>query len=438
MKINNELYWPCGEPGRFLQGSMVDFYENKNKNWMDMEEPRYNAKEARLVVFHLWGCTSSLKDLQYSQCLVLLFFLIEKYPEHAGTLAYAMKIPFAYGDFEISRELALRTLKNSSKSDLKNSGKEYIDLIAEDKNTHVLDILGMIIDELSREKMLTEEVYASLLEDFSEPVKNWREYEVPKCKQKGCYETIKIIQDLCFRYEAYETCLRLSGLLFIAGNELQEYFAETVAFMGKVAYENGYEEIARQCFSFVESQSADIFANVEEKYRVILNKKTEMIIPKIAYDTDMNIQEKVESGEIRLYTKEEVFEYIANEKPKALKQQKKEQKQREKKLESVKARYDLIADTLQEETLKEINTLLEMLGEEDAYCAIAGKLYRQKGEIYLNLNELQKAEECLTKAYQCEEGRFSPELMKDFAVLAEKSGKKKEAEAYSFRASILS
>lgn len=88
--------------------------------------------------------------------------------------------------------------------------------------------------------------------------------------------------------------------------------------------------------------------------------------------------------------------------------------------------------------MSEINTLLEMLGEEDAHCAIAGKLYRQKGEIYLSLDELQKAEECLTKAYQCEEGRFSPELMKDFAVLAEKSGKKQEAEAYSFRASVLS
>ena len=101
---------------------MVDFFENKNKNWMEMEEPRYNAKEARLVVFHLWGCTSSLKDLQYSQCLVMLFFLIEKYSEHSGTLAYAMKIPYAYGDYEISRELAFRTLKHSSKNDLKNSG----------------------------------------------------------------------------------------------------------------------------------------------------------------------------------------------------------------------------------------------------------------------------------------------------------------------------
>ena len=62
MKINNELYWPCGEPGEFMQGSMVDFYENENKCWMELDEPRYDAKKARITVFHLWGCTESLKD----------------------------------------------------------------------------------------------------------------------------------------------------------------------------------------------------------------------------------------------------------------------------------------------------------------------------------------------------------------------------------------
>ena len=58
----------------------------------------------------------------------------------------------------------------------------------------------------------------------------------------------------------------------------------------------------RECFAFVESQSADIFANVEEKYHAILNKKTEMIIPKIAYTIDESILKKSQRGYKIIYT----------------------------------------------------------------------------------------------------------------------------------------
>ena len=49
MKINNELYWPCGEPGEFMQGSMVDLYESENKKWLEMNEPRYDVDDARVI-----------------------------------------------------------------------------------------------------------------------------------------------------------------------------------------------------------------------------------------------------------------------------------------------------------------------------------------------------------------------------------------------------
>ena len=66
---------------------------------------------------------------------------------------------------------------------------------------------------------------------------------------------MKTIEEVCFRRQAYRSCLILSPMYMLSGKDCRTHFDESLFFIGKVLYELGYLEQARNCFQCVDANT---------------------------------------------------------------------------------------------------------------------------------------------------------------------------------------
>lgn len=95
------------------------------------------------------------------------------------------EIAFDTGDIEFCREFAIRNARDGY------SKKQYNPIKRESADENVVDIMGMITDELGE---LEDDDYDELLEDFGVLLSQWRALKVPKYKEADAYETMYEIQ----------------------------------------------------------------------------------------------------------------------------------------------------------------------------------------------------------------------------------------------------
>lgn len=443
---NSDKYWiVTEEPFSCDIVSMADQCKETMEAWNELPQPRYEQKESYDKLIDVYFSLMEKPVLEPGLATVVLFAVVQNSPEDSRYLDENMDIYMRYIERnipEFCREVVLRDLKHMSKSDLSNQGQEYVEVIKEDKNTHVADILGMIVDELQEKGVMTDCLYEELVNELKEYIIQWRELDVPKTEAKEAYSVMRAMEEICFKYRAYRTCLILSPMYMISGKDCQNHFDESVFFIGKVLYELGYREYARNCFQRVDANTnqACWSKEGEEKYKRLLNEETKLEVPQWVYDRDEDMQKKVQNGEAIIVSDEE-----ADEMELFGTKRRKEEKSRERKNNNLlKKRIAAVSEQWEEfdasegEALhRKAEELLEILGELGKNTEEVVSIYRRKGEEYLKAQDYKGAEQEFDKAYSFRMGRYDSKLMSDFAILAEHNGQKGRAKAYQFRAKIL-
>ena len=437
LDIDNEMRWSL-DGQKFFCGSVVDYYKEQILNWEATGFPNNRERGVAASIHCMINNAISFNFFQYAQIMVLLFHLIAETAEDASAIIAYMKMSYKFMDFEISREQAMYALKYVSKSDLRNSGKEYIKLLEEDRDTNVADILGMILDELESKGNLSEEDYDKLLTALAKPIERWRNYDLPKATQEGSYKTIKQIVDVCYEWKAYQSLLRLLGILFIAGGKSREYFYNNLFFMAKVAFDLGYLEVARQCFLYVDEKTNQRCWDADSnKYRVVLNQKTHLEVPEEAFELEKVVKQKLEMGEIMLYTKQEVWDYLDNKIAIPFKDSMQIAKQRAKIGEKAVKKFQKYKKGTPEEQMKGIDEAFAVLTEDKYLYEDAGYLFFTKGKIYERLNDYENAYSCFLESYKCLNAKQNPILLLSIATQLFVRKRNAEGIAYVFRAYML-
>ncbi|MBR1702956.1 MAG: hypothetical protein IJ716_13575 [Lachnospiraceae bacterium] len=461
------------EPYQITIVNLAEEYEEAVREWNALPQPRYKQEESMDRAVDLNSTLLEKPEEETQLAMFALYVAISDNPEEGWYLTRAMDYYFRHMKRnlpEFCREIIFRDLKHTSKADLSNSGKDYVALIKENENTHVADILGLILEELQEKaelsggvgEGLSDKTIEELIDELKEPIVQWRNFKLPKTEDDSAYEVIRRIAEVCFRHKAYRTCLLLSPLHMICGKRSFTHFEESLFFTGKVLYELGYEEFARNCFQRVDENTAHTCWRKEnEKYRALLEKETVLDVPQWVYDRDADIQEKAARGEALIVTDSEMDEIDENHEKEVKKQSRKYEKQLSESLakfveewKQVEALAGLGGDANAEtgiglkgqtdaesradvELHKKVEELLALLGEAGKDTKEAVECHCLNGEVYLREGNAAKAEEEYRAAYAIDAGRYSSRLMKDFAELAEYRGQKGMAKAYCFRAEIL-
>ncbi len=343
---------------------------------------------------------------------------------------------FESGDLEICRELVIRSIKESSKSDVANGNKAFIPLSQESADDNVADIMGMITDELGE---LPDEDYEELLDDFGALLVQWRALEVPKCQDKDAYELVYELVQRCYEHKAYRTATRLSGLLYVADERKKKpNLAKTNLLMGKIMYELGYMEVAKRCFMFAdEDTKGKCWKDVPEKYRILLEQETKLEITEEVLEKQKFIDDGIASGKFKGYTLKECRKYRAGELEIEFPDTKKQEKERNKIVEKALKAYEKHSDGDASEKLKGIDEAFKVFTEEPEAYEQAAYLYFMKANIYLDEDDLENAYDCIKKAYKCKNGNINGMVLLTFAIILSKMGRFNEANIYIFRTFIL-
>ena len=301
------------------------------------------------------------------------------------------------------------------------------------------DILGMVVEELESKKRIDEKKYKSLLNDFAKLLEKWRNLEVPKSQHEGSYDLIYQIVEACYINKAYRTALRLSSLLFISDQtKNEENLSKSLFMMGKITYELGHLEVAKRCFLFADEDTNGKCWNSEDKqYNELLEQETELELTDEIIEKDRQLQEKVDKGEIKLYTSIEVDKYYEGELDIPFVDLKKQKKDRMKTGEKAIKKYEKYAQGSIEERMKGIEEAFSVFTEEPEVYEAAAYLYYLKANLYITKNDYETAYKYFRKAYQCEGGKRNGLVLLGTAITLSQTGRMKEATVYLFRTYIL-
>lgn len=442
MSINEELYCPIPNNGiGFVKGSVQNLFQNLiNQYNRDFNQKEINKDKIKRIVEDIIAWSKGRLCLnEFAQTMVLLLLVLEEKNNSRIVWLYSAGIAFNCGDLEICRELVLFAIEKSGKSDVNNSNGEFIKLSREDKEVNTADILGMIVEELEREGHLGEENYNELLDDFANPLEQWRELDVPKSKQNGSYDLVYKIVELCYKHNAYRTAMRLSGLLYISDQtKNKENLSKTIFLMGKILYELGYLEVAKRCFLYADEETkGECWNSDDEEYHALLQQETKLELTEEILKKDKELKEKINSGEIKLYTEEEVDKYYDGELDIPFTDPKKQKKARTKIGEKAIKKYEKYAQDSVEERMKGIEEAFSVFKEEPEVYEAAAYLYYLKANIFLSQNDFETAYEYFLRAYQCAEGKRNGLVLLGTAITLSQMGRMKEAVVYLFRTYIL-
>ena len=410
--------------------------------WNDLQVPRFMQKNCRACFLDLFGSLLEKPVCESLMATIVLAAVWGNSPEHTDYLYKHLHIYMDYGDFsipELCREIVIRELKHTSRSDLSNSGKEFLEIIKESKNEHVMDILGFALDELLKKGELTDSMCEELTDSLKTPLLRWRNLDVPKTAKEESYQIMKELECVLFAHHAYETCLILSPMLMIAGTDCQSHYEESLFFVGKILYELGYLEYAKNCFLrvVVNGREEVLNASEDKKYKELLNADTYLMIPHWVEDQDLDIAQMLKNGQAFWASDDEADE-IEEKHDKDLKKKAKKEKAD---IVKCKENFGKLIDLLKGATGNQYHELLDEAKKEFDESGNSTSeivtIYRLDGEAYLKEGDYEKAEYELKKAFTYAHGKYCPELMNDFAILAEHYNESGKAKAFRFRAEIL-
>lgn len=408
----------------------VDIYNENIKNEM--------LEEMKSAVSSIILTTNGIEySNEFSQAMTILQFALEERKNSRTVWLLNVDSSYEHEDLEICRELVIRAIEIVGKSELSNR-KVLVPLSNESKEENIADIFGMITEELESAS-LEEDKYHQLLEDFAKLLVKWRELEVPKTCAEKSYELISEIIETCCRHKAYHTAVRLSGLLFAADRtKKKEYLAATMYLMGKVMYELNYMEVAKRCFMFAdEDTKGQCWKMEDEKYKGLLKQETKLELSEEIFEIQRQIDERVKSGEIKLYTPDEVDSYFYGELEIPIIDVKQQAKDRKKLGEKAIKRYEKSANGTPEERMKAIDEAFGIFTEAPEIYPEAAYLYYLKANLYLDKGELETAYDCFKKAYRCKDGKRNGLVLLGKAIVLSQMGRMNEAVTYLFRTYIL-
>lgn len=439
MNNNEELYYPIAKDEFLIRNVLGVFQKLIDEYNITIKDGNLNESKIVSAAQNIFMCTEGIKLNEISQVLVILLLALEKRNNSRAVWLYGASVPFNCGDLEICRELVIFALKKSGTGDVRNSNKEYIKLSKEDKEQNVADILGMVVEELERNNSIDEKQYKSLLNDFAKPLEKWRNLEVPKAQHEGSYDLVYQIVEACYKNKAYCTALRLSGLLFISDQtKNKENLSKSLFLMGKITYELGYLEVAKRCFLFAdEDTKSECWNNEDKKYNELLEQETKLELTNEIIEKDKELQEKVDKGEMKLYTREDVKKYRAGELDVPFVDLKKQKKDRTKTGEKAIKKYEKYAQGSIEERMKGIEEAFSVFTEEPEVYEAAAYLYYMKANLYITKNDYETAYNYFCNAYNCEGGNRNGLVLLGIAIALSQTGRMKESTAYLFRTYIL-
>ena len=209
--------------------------------------------------------------------------------------------------------------------------------------------------------------------------------------------------------------------------------------MAKVAFDLGYLEVARQCFLYVDEKTNQRCWDADSnKYRVVLNQKTHLEVPEEAFELEEMVKQKLDMGEIMLYTKQEVWDYLDNKIAIPFKDSMQIAKQRAKIGEKAVKKFQKYKKGTPEEQMKGIDEAFAVLTEDKYLYEDAGYLFFTKGKIYERLNDYENAYSCFLESYKCLNAKQNPILLLSIATQLFVRKRNAEGIAYVFRAYMLS
>lgn len=410
--------------------------------WNELPVPRYTHKDCRVRFLDLFGSFLEKPIREPLMATIVMAAVWGNSPEHTDYLYKLLHIYMDYGEFsipELCREIVIRELKHTSRSDLTNSGKEFLEIIKENKNEHVMDILGFVTEELIKKGELTDTICEELTEHLKSPLLRWRSLEVPKAAQADAHQIIKDIEDICFSYRAYETCLLLSPMLMIAGTDCQSHYEESLLFVGKVLFELGYLEYAKNCFLRVAANGRESLLNTEEntKYHELLITDTFLVIPQWVKNRDLEVAQMLKNGQA-IWASDDEADEIEEKHEKEIKKKAKAEKAN---LIICEKSFNNLMTSLKDASGCQYHRLLheakQVFDEIGCNTSEIVTIYRLDGEAYIREGEYERAESEFNKAFSFTQGRYSPELMNDFATIADHYNEPGKAKAFRLRSRIL-
>lgn len=439
MSDSKELYYALGED-EFALASLSDCLQKAIEKYEKLaNEKEVNMKKLRAAVtFLIKNSADEWGPNEFAQAMIILLLAIEKRDNSRYTWLACSKVAYSQKDLEICREFVIKAIEESGKSDVKNTNKEFIPLSQEDETENVADILGMVIDELTKKESLDEEKYEELLEDFAIPLEKWNDLEVPKTHEEESYGLVHEIVELCYKHKAYGTALRLSGLLYVSDKtKKMEHLADTMYLMGKVMFELGYMEVAKRCFLFAdEDTDGQCWDEEDDKYKVVMQQETKLEITEEILEMQRQIDKKIESGEIKTYTDEELDKYFDGELEIEFIDSKKQEKARKKLGEKAIKIYEKYAQESLEERMQGIEEAFEVFTEAPEVYEEAAYLYYLKANIIMEQGDNEGAYEAFRKAYNCQNGSRNGLVLLGIAITLSQMGRMNEATAYLFRTYI--
>lgn len=425
------------------------------QRWNALPEPRYLQEDSKDIADELYSALAEEAQEEINLAMFFLYTVIANNPEDTDFLSDVYQYYFSNMDGaeqayryygadtknhfpELSREVISRYLKHTSKADFSNDGKVYVELSKEDPNLHKADILGMIISELKESGNLSDSQHEDLLKATEGALAKWHSYSYPKIEAADAYDTVRSIAETAFRYKAYKTCLLLAPIHMISGKDTRSHFSESLIFAGKVMYQLGYEEFAKNCFQRAdENTSHSCWTDADAKYRTLLEKDTKLTVPQWAVERDKMIQDCLNNGQAYLADAAQMFEADDGFKKEYKKSIKARENQLKKVLPAVTSEYEKAGDLSGEALSDKADELLQLLGEpcKDTREYVLACCLKAEGLLDQKKNE--EAGRILEHAYLLKEGKYCSKLLNDYAELAKALGNIGEEKAYRFRASML-
>ncbi len=440
MEEDTKLYILLEKEGDFLMKDICNRIQelvDKYNSYSQMENGEKDAISA--VQDIVLSCIGEYRPIEYARVMMILLLALEKRNNSRFVWLSGSRIYFNSNDLEICRELVIHSIKEAGAGTVKNTNKEFIPLSKEDEEQNIADILGMIADELREWTCLDDEKYSELLSDFAEPLEQWRNLKVPKTLHEESYGLMHSIVELCFKHKAYHTALRLSALLYISDTSKNlENLPNTMLLMGKIMNELGFADIARCCFQFAdEDTKSQCWQDGDAKYKTVMTQATKLEITEEVHNRQCQIDEKINKGELKVYSEEEVDQYYAGELEIEFVDSKVVQKNRKKQGEKAIKLYEKSANATPEERLQAIDAAFAVFTEAPEVYPEAAYLYFKKGNIYLDKGDFETAYDCFKKAYNCKDGKRNGMVLLGLAIVLSQMGRMKESTTYLFRTYIL-
>lgn len=435
-----KLFYPVNNTDKFVVANRLVRIQGRMDEYNRLiKEANPDMIAVRTEVYQMMSFTQDEDGpREFSMSMRILGLALKKREFNGGEWLEGAEIAYNSGEIEICRELLYDSVEELGAKTVKDYNDDFKKILKENKNQNIADILGMITDELESDG-LEEEDYERLLKDFAGVLEKWRNLEVPKIFEKGSYEIIHEIMEKCYRHKAYHTAVKLAGLLFVADRTKKyEYLSTSMCLVGKILYELGHLEAAKRCFIFAEEDSkGQCWQAGDEKYKTLLEQETKLEPSKEIIEAQRQLDEKVASGKINLYTWEELKEYRKGKLEIPVISEEQLKKERKDLGNKAVKRYEKSAKGTPEERLKAIEEAFGIFMETPEVYPEATELYLMKAKLYLDKGESETAYDCLKKAYCCTTGKRNGMVLLGKAVILSRMGRIKEASACLFRTYIL-